>query len=71
MCNIAGYIGKKQAAPILLDLLRRQECYDGGAGTGIATIHEGKLYFRKVLGDVETLLRDYPDTVVFRSVVDR
>ena len=41
MCNIAGYIGKKQAAPILIDMIRRQEHYDGSAGTGIATVHNG------------------------------
>ncbi len=58
MCNIAGYAGEKRAAPILIEMLKRQEFYDGGMATGIATIHEGKLYFRKVIGDVETLLRE-------------
>lgn len=58
MCNIAGYAGEKRAAPILIEMMKRQEFYDGGMSTGIATIHEGKLYFRKVLGDVETLLRE-------------
>ena len=58
MCNIAGYAGEKRAAPILIEMLKRQEFYDGGMSTGIATIHEGKLYFRKVIGDVETLLRE-------------
>ena len=38
MCNIAGYIGKSQAAPILLEMLRKQELYDGDMSTGIATI---------------------------------
>ena len=27
MCNIAGYIGKKQASPILIDMMRREEGY--------------------------------------------
>ncbi len=58
MCNIAGYAGEKRAAPILIEMMKRQEFYDGGLSTGIATIHEGKLYCRKVLGDVETLLRE-------------
>ena len=44
MCNIAGYAGNKQAAPILLEMLRKQELYDGDMSTGVATIHEGKLY---------------------------
>ena len=58
MCNIAGYSGEKQAAPILLEMLRRQEAFDSGMSTGIATIHEGKLYYRKVIGNVDTLLRE-------------
>lgn len=53
MCNIAGYIGKQQAAPILLEMLRRQEPYDGGMSTCIVTIHEGKLYSRKIVGNVD------------------
>ncbi len=56
MCNIAGYSGNKQAAPILIEMLRRQQSYDGGLSTGIATIHEGKLHYRKVVGDVDALL---------------
>lgn len=58
MCNIAGYNGTKNASPILLEMLRRQEPYDGGMSTGIATIHEGKLHYRKVVGDVDTLIRE-------------
>ena len=30
MCNIAGYAGNKQAAPILLEMLRKQEGYGNG-----------------------------------------
>lgn len=56
MCNIAGYIGNRQAAPILIEMLRRQEWLDGGLGTGIATIHEGKIYHAKVTGNVEDLV---------------
>jgi len=57
MCNIAGYAGKQNAAPILLEMLKKQQDYDGGVCTGIATIYEGKLYWRKVVGDVDTLIR--------------
>ena len=57
MCNIAGYAGNQQAAPILLEMLRRQELYDGDMSTGIATIHEGKLYSRKIVGNVDDFLR--------------
>lgn len=58
MCNIAGYIGGKQAAPILIDMLKRQEGFCGGYYTGIITIHEGKLYCAKVVGDVDRLLAE-------------
>ena len=58
MCIIAGYSGNKPAAPILIEMMKKQEYIDGGLSTGIATIHEGKLYIRKVVGDVDTLLRE-------------
>lgn len=57
MCNIAGYVGEKRAAPILLEMLRNQQGFDGGACTGIATIHEGRIYYRKIVGDVDTLIK--------------
>lgn len=60
MCNIAGYIGGSRAAPILLDMLSRQEGWGGGFYTGIATYAEGALHVRKVLGDVSRL-RDTTD----------
>ena len=56
MCNIAGYAGSKQAAPILLEMLRRQEAFDGDMSTGIATIHEGKLHYRKITGTVDEMI---------------
>jgi len=68
MCNIAGYVGTKNAASVLIEMTRRQQFIDGGVCTGIATIHEGKLYHAKVVGDVDTLLREtdaanFPGTV--------
>ncbi len=56
MCNIAGYVGERTAAPILIEMIRAQEGLNGGFYTGIATLHEGKIYYRKVVGDLETLL---------------
>ena len=41
MCNIAGYVGEQSAAPILIEMLRRQQGFDGGVCTGICTLHEG------------------------------
>jgi len=58
MCIIAGYSGNRPAAPILIEMMKKEEFVDGGLSTGIATIHEGKLYVRKVVGDVDTLLRE-------------
>lgn len=68
MCNIAGYTGNKPAAPILIEMLRREQFFDGGVCTGIATIHEGKLYATKVVGDVDTLINttdalNFPGTI--------
>ena len=48
MCNMAGYVGERKAAPILIDMLRAQEALNGGYYTGIATIYEGKIYYRKL-----------------------
>ncbi|MFW5867845.1 MAG: hypothetical protein ACOCX2_08520 [Armatimonadota bacterium] len=68
MCNIAGYVGTQRAAPVLLELIERQEGLAGGFYTGIATIHEGKLHWRKVVGDTahlraETDAEDLPGTI--------
>ena len=58
MCNIAGYVGKRQAAPILLEMIKKQEGFAGGFYTGIATIHEGKMYYAKITGDTDTLIKN-------------
>ena len=68
MCTIAGYTGNRRAAPILIEMLRREQYFDGGICTGIATIHEGKLYHAKVVGNVDELLNktdalNFPGTV--------
>ena len=57
MCVIAGYTGNRRAAPILIEMLRKIEYFDGGYATGIATIHEGKLYYAKAKGNVDMLVR--------------
>lgn len=56
MCNISGYAGTRQAAPILVDMLMRQEGLAGGYYTGIVTWHEGKFYSYKLTGDTQKLL---------------
>ncbi len=56
MCNIAGYVGQRRAAPILLEMIRRQEGMAGGYYSGLATIHEGKIYYAKLTGDFDRLV---------------
>ncbi len=55
MCNIAAYVGERAAAPILLEMMKREEGFEGGFSTGIATIHEGKIYYAKLVGDTARL----------------
>ncbi len=68
MCTIAGYTGEKRAAPILIDMLRKEQYIDGGRSTGIATIYNGKLYTAKVLGDVDSLLAN-TDAINFPGTI--
>lgn len=55
MCNIAGYVGNRPAAPILLEMIRRQEGFAGGYYTGIATVCDGKIFYAKLTGDTRRL----------------
>ncbi len=54
MCGIIGYIGKSQAAPILLDGLRRLE-YRGYDSAGVAILDGGKIETRKRIGRIANL----------------
>jgi len=70
MCNIAGYIGKKQAAPILCEMMKRQEYYWGGYYTGITTHDGSTLHTTKVIGNMENFLNEtdgikFPGTTGF------
>ena len=68
MCNIAGYLGSERAAPVLIEMMARQEGWGGGHYTGLATIDAGRLHWRKVVGDLDRLLTqtdaaDLPGTI--------
>lgn len=60
MCNLAGYVGSRPAAPILVDMMRRQEGWDCGHYTGMATLDSGKLHMEKVIGNLDTFLERIP-----------
>jgi len=58
MCGIIGYVGGQQAAPILIDGLRRLE-YRGYDSAGIAVLEEnGGLTIHKRVGKLEPLASD-------------
>jgi glucosamine--fructose-6-phosphate aminotransferase (isomerizing) len=54
MCGIVGVIGKAEAAPLLLEGLRRLE-YRGYDSAGIATLVEGRIERRRAEGKLNNL----------------
>ncbi|MBI4296659.1 MAG: glutamine--fructose-6-phosphate transaminase (isomerizing) [Chloroflexi bacterium] len=55
MCGLIGYIGKEQAAPILLDALTRLE-YRGYDSAGLATVDGSTLYLGKDVGKLTEVM---------------
>ncbi len=54
MCGIVGYAGKRNAAPLLIEGLRRLE-YRGYDSAGLCIAHNGRLEVRKSVGRVSQL----------------
>ena len=54
MCGIVGYVGPREAEPILVDGLRRLE-YRGYDSAGVATVTGSRLHLRKKAGRVADL----------------
>ncbi|SCA58288.1 L-glutamine:D-fructose-6-phosphate aminotransferase [Candidatus Terasakiella magnetica] len=54
MCGIVGFIGKKEAAPLLVEGLKRLE-YRGYDSAGIATLPDGKIERRRAEGKIINL----------------
>ena len=58
MCGIVGYLGQKNASPIILEGLKRME-YRGYDSAGISTIQDGKIVTKKQKGKISNLEREF------------
>ena len=56
MCGIVGYVGPRDATPIILNGLQRLE-YRGYDSAGLAVIQDGHLAIRRDVGKLSNLLR--------------
>jgi glucosamine--fructose-6-phosphate aminotransferase (isomerizing) len=54
MCGIVGYIGKQDAAPLILESLRKLE-YRGYDSAGIAVLNDGHITVRRCEGKLKNL----------------
>jgi len=48
MCTMAAFAGERPAAPVLLEMLERQEGLWSGHFSGISTLCGGKVYTARV-----------------------
>jgi len=54
VCGIVGYVGKRDATPVLIEGLHRLE-YRGYDSAGLAVVHRGRLRVTKTAGRVQDL----------------
>ena len=57
MCGIVGYTGKRAAAPLVLEGLKRLE-YRGYDSAGLAVVHDGRVEIFKAAGKIAMLERE-------------
>jgi glucosamine--fructose-6-phosphate aminotransferase (isomerizing) len=67
MCGIVGVIGSRQAAPLLLEALRRLE-YRGYDSAGIATLVDGQIDRRRAEGKLGNLSAALERTPLFGTI---
>ncbi|HXB38698.1 MAG TPA: glutamine--fructose-6-phosphate transaminase (isomerizing), partial [Acidimicrobiales bacterium] len=67
MCGIVGYIGRRDATPVLVEGLHRLE-YRGYDSAGLAIIHRGRLQITKTAGRVQDL-RDKLDAKQTKATI--
>ena len=67
MCGIVGVIGSRQAAPLLLEALRRLE-YRGYDSAGIATLVDGQIDRRRAEGKLGNLSAALEHTKLFGTI---
>jgi glucosamine--fructose-6-phosphate aminotransferase (isomerizing) len=58
MCGIIGFIGKREAAPFILNALKKLE-YRGYDSAGLATCDSNGISLRKGVGKLKCVQRDY------------
>ncbi|MEK7276860.1 MAG: glutamine--fructose-6-phosphate aminotransferase, partial [Chloroflexota bacterium] len=67
MCGIVGYVGPRQAAPIILDGLKRLE-YRGYDSAGLAVMSGGQINIRRDAGKLHNLITLYENDPVSGTI---
>ena len=66
MCGIVGYVGKEQAAPILLDGLSKLE-YRGYDSAGLALVGKNGIEIKKARGRLPRAVRCFFSVPAYRG----